>query len=111
MIVQSGHNFFSNGGGNTELKEPKSFLAHLRENIETSMDVSSTTYRPKIAAPLNADKAVVPSPQELEAEMSSRIFGDKKVATFYLHMTIAISFFIVIIFLGITSYYFYKRWV
>lgn len=109
MIVQSGHHFFGDAAGNDELKEPKSFLAHLRENLETSFYSSSTTSRPKVAHPIIADTVVVPSPQELEAEKLSRIFGDKKVATFYLHMSIAISTVIILLFIGISAYFFYKR--
>lgn len=108
MIVQSGHNFFGNAGGNNDIKEPKSFLAHLRENIETSVYSSTTTYRPRVA-PIIADAVVVPSQQDLEAEKLSRIFGDKKVATFYLHMSIAISTFIVLLFIGVSAYFCYKR--
>lgn len=110
MIVQNGHSSFGNGGANhPDLSEPKSFLAHLRENIETGLYATSTTNRP--AYPIKADTAVVMTPQELEAEKLSRVFGDKKVATFYLHMSIAISTFILLIFIGVTGYYFYKRYV
>ena len=106
MIVQPGHNFFGSAQNN-ELKEPKSFLAHLRENIETSLYTTTTTARPKVVAPIIADNAVVPP--VTEPDRASRIFGDKKVATFYLHMSIAISTFIVLIFMGISAYYCYKR--
>lgn len=107
MIVQSGHHFFGSAG-NPELKEPKAFLAQLRENFETNMFTSTTTNIPEVSAVIE-DHYVEPSPQELETEIRSRIFGDKKVSTFYLHMSIAISFFIVLIVIGVSVYYCYKR--
>lgn len=107
MIIQNGHNFFG-AAGNNELKEPKSFLAHLRENIETSLHTTTTTNAPKVTYPIMADQAV-PTSQNDELERLSRIFGDKKVSTFYLHMSIAISAFIVLLFVGISAYVCYKR--
>lgn len=107
MIVQNGHNFFG-AAGNDELKEPKSFLAHLRENVETGL-YSTSTLAPRVVAPIIANKELVVAEQQEEPEKMSRIFGDKKVSTFYLHMSIAISTFIVLIFLGISAYACYKR--
>lgn len=109
MIVQSGHNFFgSAGNNNNELKEPKSFLAHLRENIETSLYTTGPPTTTRIVASLTADDQV-PRHQE-EAERISRFFGDKKVSTFYLHMSIAISTLIMLIVIGVSAYACYKRW-
>lgn len=107
MIIQNGHNFFGSATNNDELKEPKSFLAHLRENIETSLYTSTSTPSSRILAPLTAHDDVVP--KHTDTERISKVFGDKKVATFYLHMTIAISTFIVLIFLGVSAYVCYKR--
>lgn len=111
MIVKDGHSSFGTAGP-SEIKEPKSFLAHLQENLEAK--IPTTTGSPPVTDFIG--KLIVEVPPYIanmhdqdEMERQSRVFGDKKVATFYLHMSIAISTFIVLIFIGISGYMCYKR--
>lgn len=110
MIIQNGHNFFGATGNNNEgEKEPKSFLAHLQANIESSLTTTTTTTEtPRVNENPSISENVAPGHFE-ELERLSRIFGDKKVSTFYLHMIIVMSTFIVLLFFGITAYFCYKR--
>lgn len=89
------------------MKEPKSFLAHLRENIETSLLTTPPPITTRIIAPLSADDEL-PKHQD-EPERKSKFFGDKKVSTFYLYMSIAISTLIIMIAIGMSVYACYKR--